>query len=90
MFLLLTFLLWKPRALSRPLDSTSGLLFEWLGLLFVPAGAGVIANLDLIRAQWVPILVGLLGSTLVSLLVTAYLMHKLSHPKRDSMPSGQS
>ncbi|HEX3444321.1 MAG TPA: CidA/LrgA family protein [Chthoniobacterales bacterium] len=78
MFLLTVFLLWKPRVLSEPLHSTSRVLFEWWGLLFVPAGAGVIANLDLIRNQWVPILVGLVGSTLLSLIVTAYLMHRVS------------
>jgi holin-like protein len=84
MFLLTVFLLWKPRALSAPLRSTSRLLFEWLGLLFVPAGVGVIANFGLIRDQWIPILVGLVGSTLLSLVVTAYLMHRVSpRPGRD-------
>jgi holin-like protein len=88
MFLLTLFLLWKPRALSEPLRSTSRLLFEWLGLLFVPAGVGVIANLDLIRNQWIPILVGLVGSTLLSLVVTAYLMHRISpQPVRDARGS---
>jgi len=85
MFLLTLFLLWKPSALSKPLHSTSGVLFEWLGLLFVPAGVGVIANLELIRNQWIPILVGLVGSTLLSLIVTAHLMHRISpRPGRDT------
>ena len=90
MVLLVFFLWWKPRALSKPLDATARHLLDWLGLLFVPAGVGVISNLDLLRAQWVPILVGLIGSTLVSLLATAYLMHKLPHLNpdgaRDSQP----
>jgi len=90
MFLLLVFLLWKPRALSKHLDSTSRLLFEWLGLLFVPAGVGVIANLDIIRTQWIPILVGLVGSTLLSLVVTAYLMHRMSNSARHDLSDSQS
>lgn len=89
LFLLLLFLLWRPRALSEPLQSTSRVLFDWLGLLFVPAGVGVIANLDLLRSQWVPILVGLVGSTLISLLVTGYLMHRPSRPKEDSVLGNQ-
>ena len=90
MVLLMSFLLWKPSALSKPLDATARHLFDWLGLLFVPAGVGIISNLDVLRAQWVPILVGLVGSTLVSLLVTAYLMHKLPHPKPEVGRDNQS
>jgi putative effector of murein hydrolase LrgA (UPF0299 family) len=80
MVLLMFFLFWKPRALSKPLDATARHLLDWLGLLFVPAGVGVVSDLDVLRAQWLPILVGLVGSTLVSLVSTAYLMHKLPHP----------
>jgi putative effector of murein hydrolase LrgA (UPF0299 family) len=83
MVLLMFFLFWKPRALSKPLDATARLLLDWLGLLFVPAGVGVVSDLDVLRAQWLPILVGLVGSTLVSLVSTAYLMHKLPHPNPD-------
>jgi holin-like protein len=86
MFLLMIFLLSKPLALSQSLDSTSRYLFDCFGLLFVPAGVGVITNWDVLRTQWVPILVGLIGSTLVSLLATAYVMHKVSRSKRDRLP----
>ena len=88
--ILLFFLLWrKPGVLSKPLDATARHLLDWLGLLFVPAGVGVISNLDVLRAQWIPILVGLVGSTLVSLLGTAYLMHKLPHPRPDEARDNQ-
>ena len=90
MVLLMFLLWWKPRALSKPLDATARHLFDWLGLLFVPAGVGIISNLDILRAQWVPILVGLVGSTLVSLLATAFLMHKLPHPKPEVGRDNQS
>ena len=83
MVVLVFLLWWKPRTLSKPLETTSRHLLDSLGLLFVPAGVGVISNLDVLRSQWVPILVGLVGSTLVSLVATAYLMHKLPHPSPD-------
>jgi len=90
MFLLLLFLLWKPGSLTKPLDSTSSWLFESLGLLFVPAGVGVITNVDLLRTQWIPILVGLIGSTLLSLFVTAHLMHRMSQPTWQDLPGSKS
>jgi len=46
-----------------------------MGLLFVPAGVGVIAEISLIETEWLPILVGLLGSILIGLLATALTMH---------------
>ena len=89
MVVLVFLLWWKPRTLSKPLEATSRHLLDWLGLLFVPAGVGVISNLDVLRAQWVPILVGLVGSTLVSLVATAYLMQKLPHPNPDKARDNQ-
>ena len=89
MVLLMFLLWWKPRALTPRLDATARHLLDCLGLLFVPAGVGVISNLDVLRAQWIPILVGLVGSTLVSLLATAYLMHKLPHPNPDEARDNQ-
>lgn len=89
MVVLVFLLWWKPRTLSKPLEATSRHLLDWLGLLFVPAGVGVISNLDVLRAQWVPILVGLVGSTLVSLVATAYLMQKLPHPNPDEARDNQ-
>jgi holin-like protein len=56
-----------------------------LGLLFVPAGVGVIANLSLIGAEWFPIVVGLVGSTILSVLATAYVMRWFSSRNEDSV-----
>jgi holin-like protein len=78
------FLLRKPSALPNSLVSTAGLLLKNMGLLFVPAGVGVIANLDLIRAQWFPILVGLVGSTILSLLATACVMRWCSSSNQNT------
>jgi holin-like protein len=78
------FWLRKPSALPNSLVSTAGMLLKNMGLLFVPAGVGVIANLDLIRVQWVPILVGLVGSTILSLLATACVMRWCSSSDQNS------
>jgi holin-like protein len=77
MFLLASFLSRKPSSLSEPLVSTTHAVLQCLGLLFVPAGVGVIGNLNLIGREWIPILVGLVGSTFLSLFVTAYIMHRM-------------
>jgi holin-like protein len=59
------------------LDQTSGVLLQHMGLLFVPAGVGIIAQMGLLRQEWMPILVSLLGSTILSLMVTGFIMHRL-------------
>jgi putative effector of murein hydrolase LrgA (UPF0299 family) len=60
-----------PSSLQRTADA----LIAHMGLLFVPAGVGVIAQAGLLRAQWFPIVAALVGSTLLSLIVTGLLMH---------------
>ena len=49
-------------------------LLQYLPLLFVPAGAGVAAHFSLIRAEWVPIVASVVGSSIVAILVTAWTM----------------
>lgn len=64
------------------LDRTAGALLEYMGLLFVPAGVGIIAEAGLLRQEWLPILGGLLGSTVLSLSVTGFVMHRLSRASK--------
>ncbi len=52
-------------------------LLTHMGLLFVPAGVGLITQTDLIRRQWAPITAALIGSTVITLVVTGWLMHRL-------------
>jgi putative effector of murein hydrolase LrgA (UPF0299 family) len=44
---------------------------------------GAIANLDLIGKEWFPIIVALLGSTILSVLATAYVMRLFSARNQD-------
>ena len=77
MALLAAWLLWRPSAMDAEMETTAWGLLRILGLLFVPAGVGIVANLALLRAQWWPITAGLVGSTALSLIVTAGAMHWL-------------
>lgn len=75
MALLAGWLLWRPAALDREMEVTAWGLLRILGLLFVPAGVGIVANLELLRAQWWPITVALIVSTALGLTATAGIMH---------------
>ena len=73
MVLLFVFLLWKggvPQELARVGDA----LLSTLSLLFVPAGVGVMAHFTLLRQDWFPLSVAIIGSTLVTIAVTAGAM----------------
>ena len=68
--------------ISPSLASTADGLLSILGLLFVPAGVGIVANLDVIRQEWLPITLSLVVSTLLTLVVTAWVMHAMIRPQR--------
>jgi holin-like protein len=55
------------------LGVTASALLGSLGLLFVPAGVGVVQQLPLIGAYALPIFVALLVSTVLTLIVTVYV-----------------
>jgi holin-like protein len=44
----------------------------------VPAGVGIIAELGVLRREWLPILAGLVVSTVLGLIVTGLVMHHVS------------
>jgi putative effector of murein hydrolase LrgA (UPF0299 family) len=77
MALLAAVLLLRKREPDEALVTTSNGLLRWLGLLFVPAGAGVVANLPLLRSAWLPIVVALVISTILTASVTALVMQWL-------------
>lgn len=56
---------------------TRGLLGH-LGLLFVPAGVGVVLHLQLLAEAWLPIAGALLLGTAVTIVVTGVLMQRLA------------
>lgn len=59
------------------LRSTSNGLLRHLSLLFVPAGVGIVTQLDALQRDWLPILVAVVVSTALGLGVTGWLMQRL-------------
>jgi holin-like protein len=60
---------------TSQLAQTANALIANMGLLFVPAGVGVIVEFGVLRQNWLPILAGLLLSTILGLVVTGLVMH---------------
>ena len=88
MMLLAAWYIGRRREPGAAVASTADSLLGVLGLLFVPAGVGIVANLALLRAAWLPITVAMVGSTLLTLLVTAWIMHYAARrsPGREQTP----
>ncbi len=61
----------------KSLDAVSRALIEHMGLLFVPAGVGIVAAGDLLRHEWLPIVVAILVSTVLGVAVTGWVAHRL-------------
>lgn len=55
----------------KPLEKVSGTLLSHLSLLFVPAGVGVMVHAQRIQADWLPITVALVASTVLTIAVSA-------------------
>ena len=73
MLLLLVTLIIRGQA-PEPLKRLSHDLLQHLALLFVPAGVGIIAHFQLIRAEWVSLTLALVVSLIVTLTVTGLSM----------------
>ena len=61
----------------QAMGETAGGLLRNLSLLFVPAGVGVVAHLGRLSDEALPIAAALIGSTLLSIAVTAWVMAAL-------------
>ena len=57
---------------------TSSDLLRHLSLLFVPAGVGVVTQLDALAQDWLAIAVAIVVSTALGLAVTGLVMQRLS------------
>jgi holin-like protein len=66
------------RAIPTSLLKAANALIANMGLLFVPAGVGIISEISVLRHEWLAILVGLLVSTVLGLAVTGLVMHHVS------------
>jgi len=66
------------------LKSTAKGLLSHLSLLFVPAGVGVMMHMHLLINEWQAITLALVGSTVLTILVTAGVMIGLTRLTGDS------
>ncbi|MBZ0132435.1 MAG: CidA/LrgA family protein [Rhodocyclaceae bacterium] len=63
---------------SPELRDTAQNLLQHLSLLFVPAGVGVMLHFGRIGDEWLPLAASLIGSTLLTIAVTALVLRALS------------
>jgi holin-like protein len=74
----LLFVAWPhlPRLQAR-LSSVAETLLAHFGLLFVPAGVGVMVHAGLIAAWWAPLLLGVVLSSAITMALAAWLFVRL-------------
>lgn len=77
MVLLAAWYIFRKREPEPHLEDTANGLLGWLGLLFVPAGVGIVASLQLLKQAWFSVTIGLVVSTLLTLVVTALVMNRM-------------
>ena len=82
MSLLLVILLYRG-VIPSALESTAEGILAHLSLLFVPAGVGVIAHLTLLGNEWQPIIGSLIGSTVLTVLVTGWVLQRFHRESKD-------
>jgi putative effector of murein hydrolase LrgA (UPF0299 family) len=75
---LLILLIIRHGKVTKELKPTAQMLLQNLSLLFVPAGVGVVTQLDVLGRNWLPVTVAIVVSTILGLGVTAWLMQKLA------------
>ena len=63
---------------SPELRDTAQNLLQHLSLLFVPAGVGVMLHFHRIGDEWLPLAASLVGSTMITIAVTALVLRALS------------
>ncbi len=59
-------------------------LLRHLSLLFVPAGVGLVVHGARLRAEWLPISVAVLLSTVIALAITALVLSRFTAGRADS------
>jgi holin-like protein len=67
---------------SSELRSTAQRLLQHLSLLFVPAGTGVMLHFQRMSNEWLALALSLLGSTLMTIAVTALTLRFLARSRK--------
>jgi putative effector of murein hydrolase LrgA (UPF0299 family) len=64
--------------LNIHLEPVAKVLLRYMGLLFVPAGVGVITQGKVIREQWPAITIAVIGSTVLGLVATGWTTQRFA------------
>ena len=72
---------------SPELRNSSSALLGYLSLLFVPAAVGIMPHLSVLRAQWLPVVIALLVSTLLGMATAALVVQAMN--RRARMPQAR-
>ncbi len=83
LLLLMSLLLWRGGP-SKELQETANGFLRYFGLLFVPAGVGVVTELQVLQANALAIAIAIPVSTILGLVVTGLLMQRLSRGEDDA------
>lgn len=75
--LLLWIILLSRGSVPTWLRETSQGILQHLSLLFVPAGVGIMVHFALLQREWLPILITLIASTVITMAVTVITMRLL-------------
>jgi putative effector of murein hydrolase LrgA (UPF0299 family) len=67
-----------PARSDTPVGFAADGLLRYLGLLFVPAGVGIVQSFHLVLSNGVAVIVALVGSTLITLVVTVFVFRMVS------------
>lgn len=59
------------------MELSSGILLKYLALFLIPAGVGLVEHVDLISANFIPILVAMTASTFLVISVSGLLVRYL-------------
>lgn len=86
MVFLFAFLMLR-REVPEPVERVSNRLLDHLSLLFVPAGVGVIQYAARLEDAWLAITASIVGGTIVSIALTAWIIERLlPRPPRQHPP----
>lgn len=83
MALLFAALVWRG-SVPPAIEETSNSILKNLSVLFVPAGVGVMVHASTIGAEWLALTVALVGSTVITLAVTALVLSALTKKHDDA------
>ena len=68
--------------IREAVEQVSGTLLGHLGLLFVPAGVGVMLHAGLIARWWLPLLLAVLLSTAVAMALAAWVFDRIQRSQQ--------